>query len=256
MELWGYPLWALILICGGVFLAGFVDAIGGGGGIISVPVYLFAGLPAHFALGTNKLSSCIGTAASTLRYIKNGYVNWFLALPSILLALLGAHLGTRLQLLVAEKYLEYVLLAVLPLVALFLLKKKNLPEQAGQISPWAQRSIVWSASLLVGTYDGFYGPGTGTFLLLIFCHLGKMDLRTASGNVKLVNLSSNVGALAASLMAGKVLLPVGLLAAAFSVAGHYLGAGLTIRNGSRIVRPVILVVLLLLAAKVLGELFL
>lgn len=256
MELWGYPLWALILICGGVFLAGFVDAIGGGGGIISVPVYLFAGLPAHFALGTNKLSSCIGTAASTLRYIKNGYVNWFLALPSILLALLGAHLGTRLQLLVAEKYLEYVLLAVLPLVALFLLKKKNLPEQAGQISPWAQRSIVWSASLLVGTYDGFYGPGTGTFLLLIFCHLGKMDLRTASGNVKLVNLSSNIGALAASLMAGKVLLPVGLLAAAFSVAGHYLGAGLTIRNGSRIVRPVILVVLLLLAAKVLGELFL
>lgn len=256
MELWGYSLWALILICGGVFLAGFVDAIGGGGGIISVPVYLFAGLPAHFALGTNKLSSCIGTAASTLRYIKNGYVNWFLALPSILLALLGAHLGTRLQLLVAEKYLEYVLLAVLPLVALFLLKKKNLPEQAGQISPWAQRSIVWSASLLVGTYDGFYGPGTGTFLLLIFCHLGKMDLRTASGNVKLVNLSSNTGALAASLMAGKVLLPVGLLAAAFSVAGHYLGAGLTIRNGSRIVRPVILVVLLLLAAKVLGELFL
>ncbi len=256
MELWGYPLWALILICGGVFLAGFVDAIGGGGGIISVPVYLFAGLPAHFALGTNKLSSCIGTAASTLRYIKNGYVNWFLALPSILLALLGAHLGTRLQLLVAEKYLEYVLLAVLPLVALFLLKKKNLPEQAGQISPWAQRSIVWSASLLVGTYDGFYGPGTGTFLLLIFCHLGKMDLRTASGNVKLVNLSSNIGALAASLMAGKVLLPVGLLAAAFSIAGHYLGAGLTIRNGSRIVRPVILVVLLLLAAKVLGELFL
>lgn len=256
MELWGYPLWALILICGGVFLAGFVDAIGGGGGIISVPVYLFAGLPAHFALGTNMLSSCIGTAASTLRYIKNGYVNWFLALPSILLALLGAHLGTRLQLLVGEKYLEYVLLAVLPLVALFLLKKKNLPEQAGQISPWAQRSIVWSASLLVGTYDGFYGPGTGTFLLLIFCHLGKMDLRTASGNVKLVNLSSNIGALAASLMAGKVLLPVGLLAAAFSVAGHYLGAGLTIRNGSRIVRPVILVVLLLLAAKVLGELFL
>ena len=135
-----------------------------------------------------------------------------------------------------------------------MLKKKILPEQAGQISPWAQRSIVWSAALLVGTYDGFYGPGTGTFLLLIFCHLGKMDLRTASGNVKLVNLSSNIGALAASLMAGKVLLPVGLLAAAFSIAGHYLGAGLTIRNGSRIVRPVILVVLGLLVLKILGVL--
>ena len=256
MELWGYPLWALLLICGGVFLAGFVDAIGGGGGIISVPVYLFAGLPVHYALGTNKLSSCIGTAASTIRYIKNGCVDWLLGVPSILLALIGAHFGTKLQLLVEEKYLEYVLLAVLPLVAVFLLKKKSLPEIPGEIKPWRQRSIVWAASLLIGTYDGFYGPGTGTFLLLIFCHLANMDVRTASGNVKLVNLASNVGALAASLMAGKVLLPVGLLAAAFSIGGHYLGAGLTIRNGSRIVRPVILTVLLLLALKVLGELFL
>lgn len=254
MMICGYPIWVILMIGAGVFCASFVDAIGGGGGIISVPVYLLAGLPTHFALGTNKLSSGIGTAASTYRYIRNGYADWELAIPSILLALVGAHFGTRLQLMVDERYLKYMLLAVLPLVAVVLLRQKKLPEQPGKIRLPLRRIIVWGASLIVGTYDGFYGPGTGTFLLLIFCNLGKMDLRTASGNVKLVNFSSNIGALFTSLTAGKVLVPIGLIAAAFSMAGHYIGAGLTIKNGSKIVRPVILIVLLLLALKILLEL--
>ena len=136
-----------------------------------------------------------------------------------------------------------------------MLKQKKFPEEKGVINPWLQRAIVWGASFVVGAYDGFYGPGTGTFLLLIFCNFAKMDLRTASGNVKVVNLSSNVGAVATSLMAGKVLIPIGLIAAVFSVAGHYIGAGLTIKNGAKVVRPVIFVVLALLAVKVLSELF-
>ena len=251
----GYPIWVVLLICVGVFCASFVDAIGGGGGIISVPCYLLAGLPAHFALGTNKLSSCIGTVASTVRYIKNGCVDWLLGIPSIILALVGAHLGTRLQLMVEEKYLQYILLAVLPVIAVIMLRKKQLPEQKGSMNEWLRRSIVWGASLLVGTYDGFYGPGTGTFLLLIFCYLGKLDVRTASGNVKIVNLSSNIGALVTSLIAGKVLIPIGLIAAVFSIAGQYLGAGLALKNGSKIVKPVIFVVLALLAAKIILELF-
>ena len=255
MTISGYPIWVVLIICVGVFCASFIDAIGGGGGIISVPCYLLAGLPAHFALGTNKLSSCIGTIASTARYIKNGCVDWLLGIPSIALALVGAHLGTRLQLMVEEKYLQYVLLAVLPVIAVIMLRKKNLPEQKGNMNEWLRRSIVWGASLLVGTYDGFYGPGTGTFLLLIFCYLGKIDVRTASGNVKLVNLSSNIGALATSLMAGKVLIPIGLIAAVFSIAGQYIGSGLALKNGSKIVKPVIFVVLALLAAKILLELF-
>ena len=254
MTISGYSLWAVALMCVGVFTASFVDAIGGGGGIISVPVYLFAGLPTHYALGTNKLSSGIGTAASTLRYILSGFVKWDLAAGSIVLALLGSHLGTRLQLMVDEKYLKYMLLLVLPLVAVVMLKKKQLPEVPGQISKWAQRGIVWGASLVIGAYDGFYGPGTGTFLLLIFCHLAKMDVRTASGNMKLVNFSSNIGAVVTSLTAGKVYIILGLITACFSFAGHYLGAGITIKNGSKVVRPVIFTVLVLLAAKVIWEL--
>ena len=107
---------------------------------------------------------------------------------------------------------------------------------------------------MVGVYDGFYGPGTGTFLLLAYCALGRLDVRTASGNVKIANLASNLGALTTSLLAGKVLIGVGLIAACFSIAGHWLGSGLAIKNGAKIVRPVILVVILLLMIKVLIEL--
>lgn len=255
MTIFGFPWWVVLLVCFGVFCASFMDAIGGGGGIISLPSYLLAGLPMHFALGTNKLSSCIGTVASTVRYIKNGYADWLLGIPSILLALLGAHLGTRLQLLIDEKYLKILLLFVLPVIAIILFKKKALPEERGSIKEWLRRAIVWGASLVVGAYDGFYGPGTGTFLLLIFCYWAKLDVRTSSGNVKLVNLASNVGALATSLAAGKVLIPLGLVSAVFATAGQYLGAGLALKNGSKIVRPVILVVLVLLTGKVLLELF-
>ena len=245
----------VLIVVVGVFLASFVDGVAGGGGIISVPTYFLAGLPAHLALGTNKLSSCIGTSVSAARFIRGGYVDWKLGVPSILLALYGAHLGTRLQLALDERYLKWLLLAVLPVVAVVVLRQKRLPEERGEIAPGKQAAIVLAAALIVGAYDGFYGPGTGTFLILIFCQLGRMDLRTASGNVKLVNLASNIGALATSLLNGKVFLVLGLIGAVASVAGHYIGAGLAIKDGSKIVRPIILLVLILLAVKVISELF-
>lgn len=244
----------VLIVIVGVFLASFVDGIAGGGGIISVPTYFLAGLPAHLALGTNKLSSVIGTTVSTGRFVRGGYVDWKLGIPSVVLALVGSHLGTRLQLAVDERYLKWLLLAVLPLVALVVLRQRTFPEERGNIPAARQTAIVLGASLVVGAYDGFYGPGTGTFLLLIFCHLAKLDLRTASGNVKLVNLASNFGAVITSLSGGKVFIVLGLIGAVFSVAGHYIGAGLAIKDGSKIVRPVVLAVLALLAVKVVWEL--
>ena len=110
----------VVIVVIGVFFASFMDAIAGGGGIISVPTYLLAGLPMHFALGTNKFSSSIGTAFSTGRYIKNGYVDWKLGIPSIVLALIGSFFGTKLQLMISEVYLQYLLLIVLPLILMFL----------------------------------------------------------------------------------------------------------------------------------------
>ena len=215
-----------LIVAVGVFLASFTDAIAGGGGIISVPTYLIAGLPAHYALGTNKLSAGLGTIASTGRFIKNGYVDWKLGVPSMLLI-------------------------VLPVVAFVVLRQRELPEEKGEIAPKKQMAIVCAASLVVGAYDGFYGPGTGTFLLLIFCNLAKMDVRTAGGNVKLVNLASNMGALFTSLMSGKVFIALGLIGTVTSVLGHYIGSGLAIKSGSKIVKPTVVIVLILLAVKVI-----
>ena len=255
MEIFGYPLEIVLFICAGVFLASFVDSIGGGGGLISVPVYLLSGLPAHLALGTNKMSACIGTVVSTGRFIKNGFINWSLAPGCVALALIGSHFGTRLQLAMDDHLLKLILLCCLPVIAFVILRQKALPEEPGHISPRRQKAIMWIAALLIGAYDGLYGPGTGTFLLLVGCNLARMDVRTSSGTAKLINLSSNISSLVTSLAAGTVLVPIGLIAAVFSIAGHYIGAGLTLKNGSKVVRPVILVVLLLLTIKVISELF-
>ena len=243
-----------LIVAVGVFLASFMDAIAGGGGIISVPTYLLAGVPMHMALGTNKVSSGIGTAVSTARFIKNGYIDWKLGIPSVALALVGSFVGTSIQLMIDEVYLQYLLLIVLPVVAFVVLRQRQFPEERGEIDRRKQCAIVWLASFVVGAYDGFYGPGTGTFLLLIYCNLAKMDVRTAGGNVKLVNLSSNIGAFVTSLRSGQVSLVLGLIGAVTSIAGHYVGSGLAIKNGSKIVRPTVVIVLILLAVKVVYEL--
>ena len=252
----GFPLWVVLLICVGVFLAGFMDAIAGGGGIISVPTYLIAfhGLPPYYALGTNKLSSGIGTIFSTARFIRNGFVNWRLFTPAVFLALFGSICGTRLQLHTPDVVLKYLLLIVLPLVAFITLRNRSWPDTPTQIPFRKQALIVWGAALFIGAYDGYYGPGTGTFLMIVFIRLAKMDTRHAAGGVKIINLASNLGSLFTALTAGTVYIAVGLCAAAASTAGHYLGAGLAIKNGSKIVRPTVVIVLLLLTVKVISEL--
>lgn len=252
----GLPVWIVLLVCAGVFLASFMDAIAGGGGIISVPTYLvaFHGMPTYMALGTNKLSSGIGTFFSTARFIRNGYVTWKLAAPSIVFALAGSVGGTWLQHHTPDVVLKYLLLLVLPVVAFFTLRTKNWPDQPGEICFWKQASIVWAASLGIGAYDGYYGPGTGTFLMMVFIRLAKMDTLHAAGGVKVVNLSSNIGSLFTAWRAGYVLFGVGLISAVASVLGHYIGAGLAIKNGSRIVKPTVIIVLVLLTIKVLSEL--
>lgn len=252
----GFPLWVVLMICAGVFLASFMDAIAGGGGIISVPTYLiaFTGLPTHFALGTNKLSSGIGTMFSTGRFIRQGYVDWRLFAPAAVFSLLGSVGGTWLQLRTPDVVLKYLLLVVLPVVAGVTLRNHNWPDEPATMEFRRRALVVWVASLIIGAYDGYYGPGTGTFLMLIFIRLGKMDTRHAAGGVKVINLASNMGSLFTALTVGTVYIAVGLIASIASILGHYLGAGLAIKNGSRIVRPTVILVLILLTVKVSSEL--
>lgn len=240
------------IICPLNFLAGLVDSIGGGGGLISLPAFMLAGLSPHAAVATNKLASTTGTTVSTVRYCKNGYYEKKLAVPGILLALLGSFLGARLVLHTNDVILKRMMLFILPIVAVIVLLDKKKPEYDSSFPASYRMLIVCISAFLIGLYDGFYGPGTGTFLLLALTKAARMDIRTASGNVKLINLSSNVAALATFLLSGYVHIAYGIAGAVFCLLGHYIGSGLVMKNGSKIVRPVIVLVLLLLFAKILS----
>lgn len=241
-------LQVFLIVCPLVFLAGLIDSIAGGGGLISLPAYLIAGVPPHLALGTNKLSSCMGTFISTARYIKNKSADIRLALPCIILALIGSSIGASLALMVDEKFIKGLLLFIIPVVAFYIFRSKSFADESTLNSLSKTKLYFYAsiASFFISMYDGFYGPGTGTFLLLAFTGLCKMDIRKASGNTKLINLSSNIAALVTFIINGKVVFLLGIAATVFSIAGHYLGSGLVLKNGFKIIRPIILVVLTIL----------
>ena len=246
-----------LIVCPLVFLAGFVDSIAGGGGLISLPAYIIAGVPAHYALGTNKISSTLGTSIATWRYLKHGYLKdkqliWTV-LCACLAAIVGSYIGSSLSLMVSDTVIKHMMMVVLPIVAFYVLRNKNMGAETEQkkLSNKAVLLICITAALVIGMYDGFYGPGTGTFLLLVFTGAAKMDTRSASAQTKVINLSSNIAALVTFIIAGNVYYPLGLAAAACSVAGNYLGSGLVVHDGQKIVRPVVLVVLGILFIKIL-----
>ncbi len=243
-----------LIVCPLLFLAGLVDAIGGGGGLISLPTYLIAGLPPHYALATNKLSSSCGTTLATARFVKNGLVNIKLAIPTIIAALIGSSIGANFSLLLDEEVILKIMLVVLPVSAFLVLNKrlfKDIPKSQTVLSKKVV-AIITACSLVIGFYDGFYGPGTGTFLIIAFTVFAKLSIRTANAQAKVINLTSNLTSLAVFILNGQVLFSIGLAAAAFNMLGAYIGSGLVMKNGSKIVKPSILFVLFLLALKVLG----
>jgi len=242
----------ILFICPLTFLAGFVDSIAGGGGLISLPSYLFIGLPVHFAYGTNKFSSTFGTLLSVFRFSRSKRIDYRSALLSAAGALLGSFLGARAALALDEIYLKYCLLVLLPVIAVFIFTRKGFGEENRTFRLSGRKVWLLSAlaGLVVGAYDGFFGPGTGTFLILIYTGIIGFDMVTASGNAKVVNASSNIAALAAFLFSGKVLLPIAIPAALFGILGNWVGSGLAVKNGARIIKPMFVVVITLLFIKI------
>lgn len=244
-----------IIIALGVFCGSFMDAIAGGGGLITNPIYMLSGLPVHSAIGTNKFSAGFGEFASLYRFIKKGYVDFKLALPALIFAIIGSYFGAKIQLLVDEQILKIALLFILPIVAFFILRSHDFPEEKGDMPNKKRLFVICFITLIVGMYNGFYGPGTGTFLLLGYTKLAKLDVRTASGNVKMANAASDISSLVVAINEGKVAWIAGSIGLVASLTGHYVGSGLAIKNGTKIIRPVVIVVLILLAVKVLTEIF-
>lgn len=244
-----------VVICIMLFGAGFVDSIAGGGGLISLPAYLIAGIPPHIAIGTNKLSSTLGTLVATLRFIREKKVILKCAVPATIGALAGSPIGARIALVTDENVLKIILLAILPIIALFIIFKKSFGENDRElkIKPYMYSIISLLIGLTIGMYDGFFGPGTGTFLILAFTVLLGQNLISASSNAKIVNLSSNVAALVTFLFSGKVWILLGLLGAVFNILGNWLGSGLAIAKGAKIIKPIFIVVICLLLVKVIFQ---
>ena len=244
-----------LIVCPMVFLAGFVDSIGGGGGLISLPAYLFAGLPIHQTVATNKLSACFGTGTATLRFARQKLVRRQLVLPTVAAAAAGSAIGARISLILSERVLLIILLCVLPAVA-FAVTTKVLKDRPRESEVINTRTCVTAtiAAFVIGMYDGIYGPGTGTFLIIALTIFSKLSIVTANAHTKVINLTSNVISLIIFLRSGTVVIPLGLAAAVCNMAGAYLGSGMVMEKGSKIVRPILAVVLALLFIKVLGEL--
>ena len=222
------------VICPLVMLAGFVDAIAGGGGLISLPGYLLSGLPVHNAIATNKMSSTMGTVLATFKFAKSGFIPWKLSLSCVVCAFAGSSLGatglylTRGNVLVTEK------------------------------SPYTyKKTVILSmvTALFLGVYDGFYGPGTGTFLLLLLTGIAHLPLKEANGVTKVINSTTNIAALCIFLLHGKVLFPLGIIAGLFGMAGNYLGALYFEKGGARNVKPIILLVLSIFFCKIVYEMY-
>lgn len=244
------------IVCPLVGLAGFVDAIAGGGGLISLPAYLLTGIPAHLAIGTNKLSSGMGTLAATAEFARSGYIRVKLALLAIICAIIGANTGSHLALLLSDHWFRLFLLVVLPLTALYLLGHKSALAAPATAVLAPRRTAVYTGliAVVLGTYDGFYGPGAGTFMLLALTVIARLPLHDAAGTTKVINLTTNLTSLVVFLLNGKVYLLLGLVAGTFSILGNHLGATYFTHFGSRGARPLILFVLTIFFTKTLWDL--
>lgn len=246
-------LMQFLIVCPMVFLAGFLDSIAGGGGLISLPAFLIAGVPPHMALGTNKMSSVLGTSMATWRFAKNGYIQLKKVIWFIVAALIGSTIGANLTLHVSERIVEYMMIGVLPVVAFYVLRNKKMGDDtlAHTIPEKKSFLIALAAAFVIGVYDGFYGPGTGTFLILVLTGAARYTMKEAAGTTKAINLSSNVAAIITFIINGKVIYPLGLAAGLCSILGNYIGSGMVMTNGHKIVRPLVLVVLTILFVKII-----
>ena len=224
-----------------VFLAGVLDSLAGGGGLITLPAYLAVGLPPGLVLGTNKCASSIGTVASVVRYFRTLSLDRGAAVPMVVAALVGSAAGSGLALLLDPRWIRPLMLCVLPFVAWSVLSKHHfgLEDRSAELAPGELRARAVGVAFPVGAYDGFFGPGTGTFLALGFARFCRYDLMHATGYAKAVNLASNVAALVSFLLAGRVHIALGVWMGLVSVGGHLVGSHLGLKRGAAAIRPAI-----------------
>ncbi len=230
--------------------AGFVDAIAGGGGLLALPALMWTGMTPVQALATNKLQATFGTLTATTNYIRNGIVPLHELRLAVVLTFIGSAAGAILIQQLPNQLLEDFIPFLLICFALYFLFAHKVGEQDRhkRISP-ALFGLLFGTSL--GFYDGFFGPGTGSFFMFAFVSLLGYSLQKAVGGTKLLNFTSNLAALLVFLFSGQILWLIGLVMGAGQVIGGYLGSHVTLRHGSRIIRPLLVIVSVSMALKLL-----
>ena len=234
-------------------VAGFVDAIAGGGGLIVLPCLLLAGLPPHYALSANKFSATLGTSIALRTFASQGLVLWRVALLGVPFSLLGAFVGSILTLYIPAEQLSAILVLLLPVALAITLMPKPLRKEPSStpVRPWKVALVC----LLIGLYDGFFGPGTGSFLILAFHAFLAIDFLHASATAKVLNLASNLASTLTFIVSGTMLWFLAVPMALGSITGNILGSRFAIRKGSEGVRRVLAFSLILLTATMLYKYF-
>lgn len=244
----------VVALCAFAFLAGLVDAVAGGGGLIQVPALfaVFPNLPPSILLGTNKFSAITGTTIATLRYSWSVPIHWRVVLPAAAVAGIGALSGAMTVTLIDPAILRPILLVLLGTMAAYTLTRPKLGENLEAQAPLRQGGpSFYTLTAAFGFYDGFFGPGAGSLMMFALVRLFGFDFLSAAATTKVLNLATNFGALVLFMVTGNVLYAVALPMAAFNIAGGFLGAHFAVRGGSRFIRKVFLVVVAALIIKLL-----
>ncbi|MBI4802289.1 MAG: TSUP family transporter [Elusimicrobia bacterium] len=249
------PLMQLATLGFFVFLAGLVDSMAGGGGLITLPAYLQFGLPLNRLLGTNKLSSSLGTTVAVFKYLAELRFEKDFLFVLVVFAALGSFLGARFISLLPPQFIRYLLIIALPPVAFFIITRHRfgLSDQSGLT---AEKTLLFRAVLIaffISFYDGLLGPGTGTFLAVALVRFCGYDLLKATALSKLLNLTSNISALLAFLLLGLVDIKLGLAMGAVGMAGNYVGSHLALKKGVWLIRPTLFIVSNALLAKIIWD---
>ena len=233
------------------FVAGVIDAMAGGGGLLTIPALMAAGVPPVAAIATNKLQSSFGTASAVYAFARKGRIDFRRFRWPALAAFAGSAVGAWVLQRLDPSFLEGFIPVLLLLMVVYFLVAPRASEE-DRHSRLGKVSLI-AIVALIGFYDGFFGPGTGSFLTTVLVALFGMGLVSATAHTKLLNLASNVAALITLVIGGKVLWVIGLVMAVASVAGGQVGAWLAMRVGGRMIRPVLVCVSLLLIAKLLSD---
>lgn len=228
--------------------AGFIDAMAGGGGLLTIPALLLTGMNPVAVLATNKLQACAGSSSASLAMIKKGLIHPKMMKVALMMAFVGSAVGTVLVQLSPPEFLQKALPFVIGMVGIYTLFSPNL----GKIRTTpkiTQKLYERMVAPLIGFYDGYFGPGTGTFFGLSQVVLRGRDLVQATARAKMLNFATNIASLIFFILGGHVVWVVGLIMMAGQIIGAYLGSHMVVKGGARFIRPVIVVVCFCMVAK-------